>query len=85
MSYQKTREALAAYDGEPTSGNADLVRVSFWLEAPTHTRSCVRNPTVDEVRAVLKLAAQHEWEFYANGSFCKKCGASIGSGGECRA
>jgi len=27
---------------------------------------------------------QHEWEFYANGSFCKRCGASIGSGVKCR-
>lgn len=84
MSYQKTRAALQDYDAEPTSGHADLVRVSFWLEAPTSTRARVTNPTVDEVRAVLKLAAQHDWQFYANGSFCKKCGASIGSGGECR-
>jgi len=27
---------------------------------------------------------QHEWEFYANGSFCKRCGAAIGSGVKCR-
>ena len=27
---------------------------------------------------------QHEWEFYMNGSFCKKCGAAIGSGVPCR-
>lgn len=83
MSYRQTREAIASYDAEPTSGNSDLVRVAFWLEAPTTTRARMTNPTVDEVRAVLTLAAKHEWQFYANGSFCKKCGASIGSGGEC--
>lgn len=32
----------------------------------------------------LKQAREHEWEFYANGSFCKRCGASIGSGSPCR-
>jgi hypothetical protein len=26
---------------------------------------------------------KHEWEFYVNGSFCKKCGAAIGSGQSC--
>jgi hypothetical protein len=83
LSYTKTRGALQAYDSEPTSGNADLVRVAFWLEAPTDTRARVPNPTVDEVRAVLKLAGQHVWEFYANGSFCRRCGASIGTAGEC--
>lgn len=27
---------------------------------------------------------KHEWEFYANGSFCKRCGAGMGSGVECK-
>jgi len=27
---------------------------------------------------------QHNWEFYTNGTFCKICGASIGSGMPCR-
>ena len=27
---------------------------------------------------------QHVWQFYANGSFCTRCGAAIGSGQECR-
>jgi len=27
---------------------------------------------------------EHEWEFYFNGSFCKRCGAAIGSGTPCR-
>lgn len=30
------------------------------------------------------IAKKHEWEFYMNGSFCKKCGAAIGSGVECK-
>lgn len=32
----------------------------------------------------LKVAREHEWEFYANGSFCRRCGAAIGSGTLCR-
>lgn len=27
---------------------------------------------------------EHQWEFYMNGSFCKICGAQIGSGTPCR-
>lgn len=27
---------------------------------------------------------EHQWEFYMNGSFCKVCGAAIGSGVECK-
>lgn len=27
---------------------------------------------------------QHDWQFYANGSFCRKCGTQIGSGYPCR-
>jgi hypothetical protein len=27
---------------------------------------------------------KHEWEFYMNGSFCKRCGAAIGSGQPCK-
>ncbi|MET0786286.1 MAG: hypothetical protein ABWY25_06230 [Paenisporosarcina sp.] len=27
---------------------------------------------------------KHQWEFYANGSFCKVCGATIGSDTECK-
>lgn len=84
MSYEQTRSALASYDREPTSGNSDLVRVAFWLEAPTHVRARVQNPTIGEIRAALTLADQHEWQFYANGSFCRKCGAPIGSGQPCR-
>jgi hypothetical protein len=36
-----------------------------------------------EELAALK-APKHEWEFYANGSFCRRCGAAIGSGMPCR-
>lgn len=34
--------------------------------------------------ALIEGKRKHEWEFYANGSFCKHCGAAIGSGQECR-
>lgn len=33
---------------------------------------------------LLPPKQEHQWEFYANGSFCKLCGAQIGSGVECR-
>ncbi len=32
----------------------------------------------------LNQTREHEWEFYMNGSFCKRCGASIGSGLPCK-
>lgn len=32
----------------------------------------------------ISVAREHEWQFYANGSFCKRCGAAIGSGLSCR-
>lgn len=84
MSYEKTRAALVAYDREQTSDSADLVRVAFWLETDSATRVRFQNPSIGEIRAVLTLSEQHQWEFYANGSFCRKCGASIGSGQPCR-
>jgi hypothetical protein len=84
VSFEKTRTALNLYDFEPTSGSADMVRVSFWLEASKEIRARIPNPTTEEIRAVIKLSEQHEWQFYANGSFCRKCGASIGSGYPCR-
>jgi hypothetical protein len=31
----------------------------------------------------VSKAREHEWEFYANGSFCKRCGVAIGSGRPC--
>lgn len=27
---------------------------------------------------------EHKWEFYANGTFCTRCGAQIGSGYDCK-
>lgn len=30
------------------------------------------------------VTREHQWEFYANGSFCRRCGAAIGSGQPCR-
>ena len=32
----------------------------------------------------LSQAREHQWEFYANGSFCKRCGAAIGDGRPCQ-
>lgn len=32
----------------------------------------------------LKQVREHQWEFYVNGSFCKLCGAQIGSEAPCR-
>lgn len=84
MSYKKTKTALDLYDSEPTDASADMVRVSFWLEADTRTRGRIQNPTIGEIRAAVKLGNEHEWQFYANGSFCRKCGAQIGSGATCR-
>jgi len=34
--------------------------------------------------ACVEPQRQHEWEFYMNGSFCKRCGVAIGSGQPCR-
>jgi hypothetical protein len=38
---------------------------------------------LDDVLALME-PPQHEWEWYMNGSFCKRCGAAIGSGSACR-
>ena len=40
----------------------------------------------DQMIAIVRaqFPKQHEWEFYANGSFCKKCGTQIGSGYPCK-
>jgi len=27
---------------------------------------------------------KHNWQFYMNGTFCKNCGAALGSGRSCR-
>ena len=27
---------------------------------------------------------EHDWQFYANGTFCRRCGTQIGSGYPCR-
>jgi hypothetical protein len=41
---------------------------------------------LDDVLALVEqpVAREHQWEFYANGSFCKVCGVAIGSGTPCR-
>ncbi len=32
----------------------------------------------------LTKAREHEWQFYANGTFCRRCGEPIGTKGTCR-
>jgi hypothetical protein len=32
----------------------------------------------------LVAEKKHDWYFYANGTFCTKCGAQMGSGQPCR-
>ena len=32
----------------------------------------------------LKMVHEHDWQFYANGTFCCRCGTQIGSGYACR-
>lgn len=41
---------------------------------------------LDNVLALLEETPvrEHEWEWYMNGSFCKRCGVQIGSGQPCR-
>jgi hypothetical protein len=34
--------------------------------------------------AIVSPKREHEWQFYTNGTFCKRCGAVIGSQTECR-
>lgn len=38
-----------------------------------------------ELRAQINIAAkpEHDWRFYANGTFCTKCGQAIGTQMEC--
>ena len=36
------------------------------------------------VNAQFGAHPEHVWRFYANGSFCEKCGARLGSQGGCR-
>lgn len=40
---------------------------------------------LDNILAILEEIPklEHEWEFYMNGSFCKRCGVAIGSGAPC--
>jgi hypothetical protein len=30
------------------------------------------------------VVREHRWEFYMNGTFCKRCGAQLGSGQKCQ-
>jgi hypothetical protein len=37
-----------------------------------------------QLHSAVPAERQHEWQFYANGSFCRRCGASIGDQRACR-
>lgn len=32
----------------------------------------------------VEQVREHVWEFYMNGTFCRRCGAQLGSGQACR-
>lgn len=36
------------------------------------------------VKDRVSTSPQHSWRFYANGTFCTRCGAAIGDAGPCR-
>jgi len=75
MSDNKLREAL-----ERILQDADLE--DEYNERDSDGRFISKAALVN-AREVLK-EKQHEWEFYMNGSFCKKCGTQLGSGQPCR-
>jgi hypothetical protein len=33
---------------------------------------------------LIEPVKQHDWEWYMNGTFCRRCGIQIGSGRPCR-
>lgn len=61
-----------------------------WLEANTDFSDWDEKIKMEVHKQLItfmisdKVEQQHEWEWYMNGSFCKKCGAAIGSGTPCR-
>lgn len=32
----------------------------------------------------LQQAREHDWQLYGNDTFCRRCGAAIGAGEQCR-
>lgn len=59
---------------EQLKGTVSQLGDAMWLAEQTRLH--------DELTKVT--ARQHDWEFYANGTFCRRCGAQIGSGVPCR-
>ena len=56
------------------------------LRPDGHSYVCV---LCDEQRYELASAStravpEHDWQFYGNGTFCRRCGTAIGSGYPCR-
>lgn len=39
---------------------------------------------VIDMHGIALQAKGHDWKSYANGMFCRRCGATAGSGVECR-
>ena len=62
--------------------------VSNEVPEDTVLRACCVCPECIEAKKVIfsedDKPKEHEWEFYFNGSFCKRCGAAIGSGVPCK-
>lgn len=52
------------------------------LEEALHVFFDIEVESIEASR--LNTQPQHEWQFYANGSFCRRCGTQIGSGYPCR-
>lgn len=50
--------------------------------APEHGTPCDCGKKLWSIPVIV--VREHVWEFYANGSFCRRCGTSIGSGIPCR-
>jgi len=60
-----------------------------WLEANTDVGGWDQGTRIWIHKKLIEILLQpdekqHEWEFYMNGSFCKKCGTQLGSGQPCR-
>jgi hypothetical protein len=43
-----------------------------------------KNALVNARKVLIDTEIKHEWEFYMNGSFCKRCGVQLGSNQPCR-
>ena len=59
----------------------DSYVIASLLEQVFKDNSHLAKMILCEVKEAVK---QHRWEFYMNGSFCKDCGAQIGSGVSCK-